>query len=696
MSEGGPAVGRPLTLGPVRLRNRFVAAPMERNYCEPDGAVTGRYTAYLARRARGGAALVFAEAAYVRADGKGRLRQLGVDTDACVPGLARLAGAVHDGGALLGVELNHGGRTAQSAVSGFQPVAPSPVPCLPAGGELPREAPAAEVYELAAAYGQAARRCREAGVDVISIHGAHGYLVHQFLSPAFNLRADEFAHPLRFLGLVVEAVREQAGPGVAVGLRLSAHEGFEGGLTAGRTFELISRTRLDLLDFLDVSAGSYEAGQWSIQPAEWEPGLLAPYAGRYRALGLPVGVAGRINTPESAEAVVAGGLADFVSLARALHADPDFPRHALAGRGYRPCIACNLCIDRLGTGEPIPCAVNVRAGREYLGPVTAPARRDVAPALPAPPDAPPDTPADHGAPLRRGTPPTTASGQGAVLVIGAGPAGLEAARLLAGPGYRVQVVEREERVGGRLALAGRLRAYPEHRRLLQWYVAELDRLGVSVRTGVEAARGRLAPTAYLPEADAIVVATGGVGRMPDVPGVRSPHVHDVRDWLTLGLEAPRSCVVWGADREGVAVADHLAAGGAEVLIIGSQPSLAPEVGRRAKILLVPRLTENPRVRILLESTISAIEPERLLVRSGDHAEWLPLPGPLPGPLLVSHGVVPPSRPLSTLLAAFEELRPRLGVHVIGDAGDSGGSLHRCLVAAEEAAGAIARASARPR
>ncbi|MFD0473322.1 hypothetical protein ACFQ0B_37465 [Nonomuraea thailandensis] len=131
MSEGGPAVGRPLTLGPVRLRNRFVAAPMERNYCEPDGAVTGRYTAYLARRARGGAALVFAEAAYVRADGKGRLRQLGVDTDACVPGLARLAGAVHDGGALLGVELNHGGRTAQSAVSGFQPVAPSPSRACP-------------------------------------------------------------------------------------------------------------------------------------------------------------------------------------------------------------------------------------------------------------------------------------------------------------------------------------------------------------------------------------------------------------------------------------------------------------------------------------------------------------------------------------------------------------------------------------
>lgn len=643
VSEGGPAVGRPLALGPVRLRNRFVAAPMERNYCELDGTVTDRYTAYLARRARGGAALVFAEAAYVRADGKGRLRQLGADTDARVPGLARLAAAVHDGGALLGVELNHGGRTAQSAVSGFRPVAPSPVPCLPAGGEPPREAPAAEVYELAAAYGKAARRCREAGVDVISIHGAHGYLVHQFLSPAFNLRTDEFADPLRFLGLIVEAVREQAGPGVAVGLRLSAHEGFEGGLTAERTFELVSRARLDLLDFLDVSAGSYEAGQWSIQPAEWEPGLLAPYAGRYRELGLPVGVAGRINTAESAEAIVAGGLADFVSLARALHADPDFPRHALAGRGYRPCIACNYCIDRLGSGEPIPCTVNPGAGREHLIPAPAPAGRGAVPdaARAGVPDVP-DVPAKHGAVpdaarvvapdaglsavpgalARHGAVPVMPAGPGAVLVVGAGPAGLEVARLLAEQGRRVQVLEREEHVGGLVALAGRLRAYPEHRRLLRWWAAELNRLGVSVRTGTTATREEVARH----EADAIVLATGGTGRLPDVPGVGLPHVLDVRDWLALGQDVPSSCVVWGADREGVAVADHLAAEGAEVLLIGPQPTLAPGVGRRAKILMVPRLMENPKVRILLESTVSAIEPDRLLVRSGGHAEWLPAPG----------------------------------------------------------------------
>ncbi|GAA2213994.1 FAD-dependent oxidoreductase [Nonomuraea monospora] len=673
----GPAAGRPLALGPVRLRNRFVSAPMERNYCEPDGTATDRYAAYLARRAHGGAALVFAEAAYVRADGKGRARQLGADTDARVPGLARLAKAVHDGGALFGVELNHGGRTAQSAVSGFRPVAPSPVPCLPAGGELPRQAPAAEVYELVEAYAEGARRCREAGVDVIMIHGAHGYLVHQFLSPARNLRTDEFADPLRFLGLVVEAVRERAGREVAVGLRVSAHEGFEGGLTAERTYDLISRTRLDLLDFLDVSAGSYEAGQWIIQPAEWERGLLAPYARRYRALGLPVGVAGRISTPDTAEAIVSGGSADFVSLARTLHADPDFPRHALAGRPHRPCIACNHCIDRLGSGEPIPCTVNARAGREHLPPGGGirehlSASGGIREHLPSGGGIREHLPS--GGDVREHLPLAEASATRlSVLVVGAGPAGLEVARLLAEQGQHVQVLEREEHVGGRAALAGRLRTYPEHHRLVRWCADELERLGVSVRTGVEVTREELARH----RADAVVLATGGAGRVPSgVPGAGLPHVIDVRDWLALSRDVPRACVVWGADREGVAVADHLASGGAEVLLIGSQASLAPEVGRRAKILMVPRLTGNPKVRVLLESTVLAVEPDRLLVRSFDEEQWVPASGPL----LVSQGVVPRTGLLAGCAAP-------LGVHVIGDA-TGGGSLHRCFADAEEVAGVI--------
>ncbi len=363
MAQSGLAAGTPLTVGQLTLRNRFVSAPMERNYCDVDGTVAGRYVDYLARRARGGAALVFTEASYVRADGKGRARQMGIDADERIPAIGQAVEAVHREGALFGVQLNHGGRTAQGKVSGYAPVAPSAIPCEVVGGEMPHVLDAEDIYDLVDCYAAAATRCAEAGVDALTLHGGHGYLIHQFLSPAYNLRDDEFADPVRFVNLVIEAVR-RAVPDGALGIHLSAFEGVPGGLDAEATLARVRLMRTDLLDYLDVSAGNYEAGQWIIQPGEWERGLLARYAQPYRDFGMPVGVAGRISTPDVAEQIVGGGQADFVSLARTLHADPDFPLRALDGRRYRPCIACNYCIDNLGSGEPIPCTVNPWVGRE--------------------------------------------------------------------------------------------------------------------------------------------------------------------------------------------------------------------------------------------------------------------------------------------------------------------------------------------
>src|SRR5579871_1677480 len=310
----------PLTLGRVSLRNRIVSAPMERNYAGLDGRLTDAYIGYLAARAAGGVALVYTEASYVRGDGKARRRQMGVHEDSTIDGLRRLADAVHAHGALVGVEINHGGRTAQTAVNGRGCVAPSPVPCEVVGGELPVELDEDGIAELIACYAAAARRCADAGIDVVSLHAAHGYLVSQFMSPRTNRRRDRWADPLRFPGAVIEAVRA-AIPELTFGMRLSAFEGVPGGLDADATFELIRALPLDRLDFLDVSAGCYEAPEWTVQLAEWPEGLLAEHAARYRELGLPVSVAGRVTKPETVERLLSGA-ADVVAIARSLHADP--------------------------------------------------------------------------------------------------------------------------------------------------------------------------------------------------------------------------------------------------------------------------------------------------------------------------------------------------------------------------------------
>lgn len=618
MEQNTRHAARPLTLGrngrtPRTLRNRLASAPMERNYGTTDGRITEQYIDYLVTRARAGLGLVTTEATFVRADGKGRTHQLGLHNDTVIPGLRKLTDGLHAEGALAAVELNHGGRTAQTALSGFKNIAPSPVPCEVAGGEVPRELSIAECLEVVEAYAQAARRAVAAGFDVINIHGAHGYLIHQFMSPVSNHRTDQFAAPEHFMNLVIDAVRA-AVPDTIVGMRVSVVEGPDEGLSAEQQLAVIAKAHLEHLDFLDISAGSYEAGEWIVQSGEWKPGILAEYARAYRQFGLPLGMAGRLNSPDIIEEVLRSGTCDFVSLARAIHADPAFVGGALHGERYRPCIACNVCIDNLGRGQ-VTCTVNPAVGRSRV-PVPTPA-------------------------VRAGA---------RVVVVGAGPAGLTAARELAEAGAKVTVLDSGARPGGQFALAERMKSTPDFHRFAQWSAEENARLGVDVRTGTHVDTTDIAGLVRETGADAVVLATGGLRPAAGFAGEDSANVLDVREWLAghpevldgngpNGAAVPDAVTLWGADSVAMSVADTLADRGAAVLLVGPQEVIAPESGRRAKILAVPRLEANPRVRIRLGSTVEEYDGARVLI-SGPGlppaGEWLDAPGPL----LVSRSVVP--------------------------------------------------------
>jgi 2,4-dienoyl-CoA reductase-like NADH-dependent reductase (Old Yellow Enzyme family)/thioredoxin reductase len=586
---------------------------MERNYGTTDGHITEQYIDYLATRARAGLGMVTTEATYVRADGKGRTHQLGLHNDAMIPGLRKLTDALHAEGALAAVELNHGGRTAQAALTGYKNVAPSPVPCEVAGGEVPRELTIDECHGLVDAYAEAARRAVKAGFDVINIHGAHGYLIHQFMSPLSNHRTDEFAAPEHFMNLVIDAVRAAA-PDTIVGMRVSVVEGPPAGISAEQQVAIIARAHLEHLDFLDISAGNYEAGEWIVQSGEWKPGILGDYAKAYRRFGLPLGMAGRLNSPAIIEEVLGEGTCDFVSLARAIHADPAFVGGVLRDERYRPCIACNVCIDNLGLGQ-VTCTVNPAVGRSRV-PVPTPAVREGA----------------------------------RVVVVGAGPAGLTAARELAEAGAKVTVLDDGARPGGQFALAERMKSTPDFHRFTEWSAAENARLGIDVRLGSHVDTQNLAGLARERAADAVVLATGGLRPAAGFAGGDSANVRDVREWLAThpevldadarhGADLPAAVTIWGADSIAMSVADTLASRGAAVLLVGPQEVIAPESGRRAKILAVPRLEANPLVRIRLGSTIEEYDGARVRI-SGPGlpagGEWLDAPGPL----LVSRSVVP--------------------------------------------------------
>ena len=636
-------LGSSIALGSRLLRNRVVAGPMERNYGTTGGRLTDHYVEHLSRIAHGGSALVYTEASFVRADGKARVRQLGVDDDEAVPDLARLADRVHAEGALLGVQLVHAGRLARARVSGYACVAPSAVRCEAIDGDPPLELDVDDIRDLAGRFADAARRCAEAGVDVVSVHAAHGYLVSQFMSPLTNRREDEYADGARFLGEVLDAVREAA-TDLVVGARVSAFEGNDGGLDPAATLALLERAGAGGLDFVDVSAGNYEAPQWIVQPGEFPRGLLAPWAAGLRPLGPPLGVAGRITDGATAEKILERGDADFVTLTRALHADPDWTTATLTGSAPRPCVACNYCADSLPLEEPVPCAMNAGVL----------------------PDVPADGPA-HASLLRS---------RRSVLIVGGGPAGMEVARRLADAGAAVRLVDRAQRLGGQFRLAAQLHEYPEYQAGIDWFERELRRLGVQVVTGVHLLADDVADA---PEGE-VVLATGRRGHIPDVPGSASPRVVEIRSWLSrlstgAGGRAPEPLepcyVVWGADREGTAVADHLAHHGVHVILVGAQDEPAADVGGRAKILLLPRVIASPRIELHLSTVLEAIHEDTLVVRTGSTGKRLLR---AEGPVLVSQGLHGSATIGSSLRRAVGDR----GLYIVGDAAGRGGSAAEAL------------------
>lgn len=569
-------------IGALTLKSRVLMAPMEKNLALPTGAVTQRYVDYCEARAAGGAALILLESMYVHPAGQNHRYQLGLHDDDLVPGYRRLIAACHRHGALVGAQLQFGGRETSSAITGIQPVAPSAVPCTAlTGGDVPRPLERDEIRALVEAFAQAARRALAAGFDAVEIHGAHGYLVGQFLSPYANRRDDayggDFERRLRFPLEVVAAVREAVGDRAPVLYRISADEHVQGGLGLEDACRVAARLEAAGIDLLDVSAGIYESAPWIVQPMEMPQGCLVPLAREIRRhVRIPVSVAGRISDASVAEGVLEAGDADFVTLGRALHADPEMPRKSAEGREAEicPCVGCLTCSHLLGQNEPVLCLANTQTGRERQYAI----RR---------------------APRRR-----------RIVVIGAGPAGLETARVLALRGHVVTVLERGGEPGGQLLLA---RLVPGRRDLagLATYLAEAARrAGAEIRLGVEATVE--AVTGRRP--DAVVIATGARPGIPVVPGIDQSPAVDSFTVLGRSAGAVKRVLVLGGGLLGVGLAHVLAERGSEVIVVEPGGELAPELGVRPRWQHVADLRARRNVTILLGATVEELYPDGALVR----------------------------------------------------------------------------------
>lgn len=550
----------PVKIGKLHLPNRLVVPAMATNLANEDGSINDAFISYYKAKAYGGWGLIIIEFTAIDPLGKTGPRTPGLWSDNLVHRWRRLTEEIHGIGARVAIQLSHAGRQTESRIIGTRPVAPSPVPC-PIRKEVPHELENGEVYELIGKFGSATRRAQEAGFDAVEIHGAHGYLVAQFLSPYSNRRTDEFGGDLwgrtKFAREVIKEIRRQAGDDFPVLFRISAEERVPGGLTIEET-AAIGRILEEVgIDALSVSVGVNATAPFIIAPAAVQAGHLLRLSRKLKGhLSVPLITVGRIDDPILANQAVRAGWTDLVALGRPSIADPELPRKLISGkvREIRPCIYClQGCLrtyphpDRPLPDFGITCTVNPFAGREKEFVVRpAESRRKV-------------------------------------VVVGGGPAGLSAAATAASRGHEVLLLEREGQLGGQLRLASLLPLKQYISRAIKYYTERCKDAGVDLRLGVEATEANLLRL----KPDVLIIATGAEPAVPEVLKGH-PRLVTIRELLLGYKGVGKKVLILGGGAAGCEVADFLGEQGKDVTIV-EQQELASDIHPSIEYFLFERL-----------------------------------------------------------------------------------------------------------
>lgn len=588
MSQLFPHLFEPIALGPLTVRNRIVSSGHD-TVLDDHGHIGDDLVAYHEARAQGGAGLIVLQVSGVHETARYTSHVLMATDESSVPGYQAVAEAVHRHGATIFAQLFHPGREVMDGERGMAPraKAPSDEP-QERFKVVPEALTTAEVKDIIAGYGRAAKRITDSGIDGVEIVASHGYLPIQFFNPGVNTRTDEYGgsaqNRRRFLAEVVAAVRESVGPDAVVGLRISGEEKTEDGLVATAILDLIDHLDgldhdgRDCLDYYSVTAGDSSTLQGAVHIVP-SMQVEAAYATNLseqvkKITDKTVMVAGRINQPHEAEAAIAEGRTDMAIMTRAMICDPEIANKSQADRvdEIRACIGCNqACIGHFQQGVPISCIQYPESGRELTF-------------LPRP----------------------RVRGRDKVLVIGGGPAGLKAAAVAGEQGDEVVLCEKEPHLGGAVLLAQELPYRSEFGGAATNLTAEAARAGVDIRTSTPVTRALIDD--IVP--DHVIVATGAQQRLPALEIADDSLVIGARDYLREDPNLPTGRVLvtdWKGDWIGLGIALRLAEAGRHVTLATAANFAGAAIQQYTRTLLVSQALRTGRIEFLNDARLVGVD-----------------------------------------------------------------------------------------
>lgn len=552
--------------------------PLASFLIEDDGSVTEKTIEHYRRRAAGGPAMVIMEAHAVSPEGIVSHHQARIYDDRYVEGLSRVADVIKEEGAVPAIQIHHAGRQTPAKVIKQNPFAPSNLPCPTIRGEV-EPLTVEGIERIVRHFGEAARRCVQAGFRLIEVHGAHGYLINQFLSRFSNIREDAYGGDVvgraRFAFDIVQEIRKIVGPDFPVSFKISAQEFVPNGLTVEESIEILKEIIPAGVDMVQVSAGNDATPEWICQPMFMEKACLADSAGIIRkALQIPVMAVGRINDPRVADAIIAEEKADLVCMGRGLLADPEMPKKAQEGRldDIRICIACNTCMESIFRRGRIECLVNPTLGREK--------EMELKPA---------ETPKK-------------------VMVIGGGPGGLHVAWVAASRGHEVHLYEKQLQLGGQLNLGSVTKYKKELLSLIGFQKRQVEKSDIKTHLNFEVTLD----TVDREKPDVVVLSTGSIPVRPPIPGIDKPIVRTLAQVFDSEHVGEMKTVVVGGGATGCEVAHHLSESGCSVSIVEQLDKLAGQLESITRKVLLRQLRDN-NVQFLTGCTLAKIEDHGVVI-----------------------------------------------------------------------------------